>query len=59
MWLAEKPSFRAASCCNVDVVKGGGGFFEKGLVSTDETVKMELENVRKKVEALFVKAPLN
>ena len=36
MWLAEKPSLRAASCCSVEVVNGGGGFFEKGLVSTED-----------------------
>ena len=29
---------RAASCCRVEVVNGGGGFLAKGLVSTDETV---------------------
>jgi len=39
VWLAEKPSLRAASCCSVEVVNGGGGFFAKGFVSTDATVK--------------------
>src|SRR5678815_5642304 len=39
VWLAEKPSLRAASCCKVDVVNGGGGFFDSGLVSTEATVK--------------------
>jgi hypothetical protein len=39
VWLAEKPSLRAASCCRVEVVKGGGGLRVKGLVSTDATVK--------------------
>ena len=38
-WLAEKPNLRAASCCRVEVVKGGGGLRTNGLVSTDETVK--------------------
>jgi hypothetical protein len=38
VWLAEKPSLRAASCCSVEVVNGGGGFLANGLVSTDETV---------------------
>ena len=38
MWLAEKPSLRAASCCSVEVVNGGGGFFDSGLVSTETTV---------------------
>ena len=39
MWLAEKPSLRAASCCSVEVVNGGGGLLANGLVSTDATVK--------------------
>src|SRR3954451_6224249 len=39
VWLAEKPSLRAASCCNVEVVNGGGGLREKGLVSTEDTEK--------------------
>ena len=39
MWLAEKPSLRAASCWSVEVVKGGGGLRVPGLVSTDRTVK--------------------
>src|SRR3546814_16740163 len=39
VWLAEKPSLRAASCCKVEVVKGGGGLRVGGLVSTDWTVK--------------------
>ena len=32
-----KPSFRDASCCNVDVVNGAAGFLVDGLVSMDET----------------------
>src|SRR4029453_7126870 len=39
VWLAAKPSLRAASCCKVEVVNGGGGLREKGLVSTEATVK--------------------
>ena len=39
VWLAEKPSLRAASCCRVEVVKGGGGLRVSGLVSTEATVK--------------------
>ena len=35
---AEKPSFRAASCCRVEVVKGGAGLRRAGLLSTVETV---------------------
>ena len=35
--LAEKPSFRAASCCSVEVVKGGGGLRLTGLASTEAT----------------------
>src|SRR3546814_7076940 len=38
VWLAEKPSLRAASCCSVDVVKGGGGLRVSGLVSTLSTL---------------------
>ena len=34
MWLAEKPSLRAASCCSVDVVNGAGGLRLTGFVST-------------------------
>ncbi len=37
VWLAEKPSFRAASCWSVEVVKGGGGLRVAGFVSTDAT----------------------
>ena len=36
---ALKPSLRAASCCRVEVVKGGGGERRAGLVSTAVTVK--------------------
>ena len=39
MWLAAKPNLRAASCCSVEVVNGGGGLRVNGLVSTDWTVK--------------------
>ena len=36
---AAKPSLRAASCCRVEVVKGGGGVRLPGLVSTAVMVK--------------------
>jgi hypothetical protein len=36
---ASKPSLRAASCCSVEVVKGGGGLRLVGLASTEATVK--------------------
>src|SRR3546814_20715101 len=39
VWLAEKPSLRAASCCSVEVVNGGGGLRVSGLVSTASPVK--------------------
>src|SRR3546814_4518866 len=39
VWLAEKPSLRAASCCSVEVVNGGGGLRVSGLVSTASTEK--------------------
>ncbi len=35
MWAGAKPSLRLASCCNVDVVKGGCGLRLTGLASTD------------------------
>src|SRR5580692_10510395 len=37
---AEKPSLREASCCRVEVVKGGGGVRRAGFFSTDETLKV-------------------
>src|SRR6185295_8652416 len=36
---AEKPNLRAASCCNVEVVNGGGGLRRVGLASTALTLK--------------------
>src|SRR5665213_3676288 len=36
---AEKPSLRDASCCKVEVVKGGGGERRAGFFSTAATVK--------------------
>src|SRR3546814_9688187 len=39
VWLAEKPSLRAASCCSVEVVNGGGGLRVSVLVSTASMVK--------------------
>src|SRR5271156_3831241 len=37
---AEKPSLREASCCSVEVVKGGGGVRRAGFFSTDVTLKL-------------------
>ena len=36
---AEKPSLREASCCRVEVVKGGAGLRRAGFFSTEATVK--------------------
>ena len=36
---ALKPSLRLASCCRVEVVKGGGGERRAGFFSTLRTVK--------------------
>ena len=49
MWLAEKPSLRAASCCKVDVVKGGGGLRVSGLVST-EAIEKRLRRYNRKLK---------
>src|SRR3989338_10794647 len=38
VWRTEKPSLRAPSCCNVDVVNGGGGVFFSSFSSMDFTV---------------------
>src|ERR1700727_2351289 len=37
---AEKPSLREASCCRVEVVKGGGGERRAGFFSSERTVKL-------------------
>lgn len=39
---AVKPSLRAASCCRVEVVKGGAGDRLAGFFSTDLMVKSPL-----------------
>ncbi len=36
---AEKPSLREASCCRVEVVKGGAGLRLPGFFSTEATLK--------------------
>ena len=36
----EKPSFRAASCCRVEVVKGAAGDFFVGSVCTSSMVNV-------------------
>ena len=35
----EKPILRAASCCNVEVVKGGAGVRFEGFVAIEPMVK--------------------
>ena len=37
--LTEKYNFLEASCCNVDVVKGGAGDFFAGFVERSATLK--------------------
>ncbi len=37
---AEKPSLRDASCCRVEVVKGGAGVRRAGFFSTEATLKV-------------------
>ena len=44
--LAEKPNFREASCCNVEVMNGGGGFRFVGLRSTSATDAVDLSALR-------------
>src|SRR6266481_5158811 len=39
VWLALKASLREASCCKVEVVKGGKGLRRTVLRSTDDTWK--------------------
>ncbi|MNE38008.1 hypothetical protein D3C80_1318870 [compost metagenome] len=38
--LTEKPNLREASCCSVDVVKGGAGVLFAGLTSKEFTLKL-------------------
>ena len=47
--LTEKNNFLAASCCNVEVVKGPVGLFLAGLVSFDATLNCALTFCAKKV----------
>ncbi len=42
VFWALKPSLRAASCCKVDVVKGGAGLRRRCLRSTPSTVRVPL-----------------
>ncbi len=46
VWLADRPSLRAASCCSVEVVKGGGGLRLNGLVSTEATLNRPSSTAR-------------
>ena len=44
VWRGEKPSLREASCCRVEVVKGGAGWRRCALLSTlcdDEAAAFE------------------
>ena len=43
---ALKPSLREASCCRVEVVKGGGGLRRAGFFSTDLTVNWPVSTAR-------------
>ena len=45
VFCALKPSLRAASCCNVEVVNGGAGLRLRCLRSTDSTVSSPLAAV--------------
>ncbi len=47
----EKPSLREASCCMVEVVKGGGGLRRAGLASTLATWKVAFSRSRVKASA--------
>src|SRR5215831_12247401 len=51
VWAGAKPSLRLASCCSVEVVKGGGGLRLAGLASTLATVNAALSNARLKASA--------
>ena len=46
-----KPNLRLASCCDVEVVNGGGGLRLAGLASIDATVKAALSSARLKASA--------
>ena len=49
--LTEKYNLRAASCCNVEVVKGGAGDFLAGFLSKAKTVNSALVFFSKNVLA--------
>ena len=51
MFPTENPSLRDASCCNVDVVKGGAGDFLAGFFSTELTAKFAPICFSKKLRA--------
>ena len=44
----ENPNFLDASCCKVEVVNGGVGFFSIGFLVTESTVKLESRKPFKK-----------
>ena len=51
--LTPNPNFLLASCCRVDVVKGGAGDFSAGFTSRLLMVKSALVHFSKKVNASF------
>src|SRR5262249_4610954 len=51
VWAGAKPSLRLASCCSVEVVKGGGGLRLAGLASTLATVNAAPSNARLEASA--------
>ena len=40
VWLTVNPSFLAASCCRVEVVKGGAGVRFSGFLAMDATLNL-------------------
>ncbi len=53
-----KPSLRLASCCRVDVVKGGGGLRRAGFASTEVTVKAAVSSACLKSSASWPDADI-
>ena len=50
----EYPNFRAASCCKVDVVKGGAGDFFAGRTEMSSIVKFACRQASRKSKASFL-----
>ena len=51
VWAGAKPNLRLASCCSVEVVKGGGGLRLAGLASTLATVNVACSSACLKASA--------